>query len=168
MSGAGSRRFTLDEAFPQPSGAPQTMLESSHLAGIALVIIAKKVQQSVEGQHANLGAKAVPRGRCLALRDALRNDDVAEEARLICWKRKDIGDRIRPPIDAVQVANAIVGHDGDRHRATGSRRRHRLQPPAQSANPAASRDDNVDCQPRVGRTTTPGLWRAAPCRRHKP
>jgi hypothetical protein len=39
----GSRRLTLDETFPETAGTAQALLESAHLAGVALVIIAKKV-----------------------------------------------------------------------------------------------------------------------------
>ena len=39
----GSRRLTLDETLAQPAGTAQPLLESSHFAGVTLVIIAKKV-----------------------------------------------------------------------------------------------------------------------------
>jgi hypothetical protein len=82
----GSRRLTLDETLLQPAEAPQALLESSHFAGVTLVIIAKKVQQAVQGKHPKLGGQAVPCGPRLPARHAVRNDDIPQLTRLIRGK----------------------------------------------------------------------------------
>ena len=53
------RRLTLDETFPQAARAAQAPLEPTHLAGVAFVIIAKKVQQTVQGKNTKFGGETV-------------------------------------------------------------------------------------------------------------
>jgi hypothetical protein len=72
-----SRRLALDETFLQPARATQSPLEPTHLAGVALVIIAKEVQQTVQGEDPELRRQAVSGGLRLAPRNTKRNHDIS-------------------------------------------------------------------------------------------
>ena len=71
------RRNTLDETFLQAARAAQPPLEPTHLAGVAFVIIAKEVQQTVQSKNPKFGVETVPGGGRLAPRNTKRNHDIA-------------------------------------------------------------------------------------------
>jgi hypothetical protein len=64
----------------------QALLEPSHLAAIPLVIIAKKVQQAVQGEHPKFRRQAVPGLGRLAARNSKRDHHIAQFPWLIRWK----------------------------------------------------------------------------------
>jgi len=68
----------------------QALLEPPHLAVIPLVIIAKKVQQTVKGKHPKFRRQAVP-GVCrLAARNSKRDHHIAQFPWLIRRKRQNV------------------------------------------------------------------------------
>ena len=73
----------LDQALPKTSPAAQTCFDTSHPACVSLVIITKKMQQTVQSQHTKLGLQRMARLPSLPARDACRNHDVAEATRFI-------------------------------------------------------------------------------------
>jgi hypothetical protein len=46
----------LDQTLMETAARAQARLDPRHAAGVALVIVAKQMQQPVKGQHAKLGA----------------------------------------------------------------------------------------------------------------
>ena len=73
------RWLTFDEPARQSSASPQPLFQPPHGAVVGLVIVAKQVQQPVQGQHAPLGGLGVSLRRRLTTRDAARDDDVTEK-----------------------------------------------------------------------------------------
>ncbi len=126
--------LAFDQTFAQAAPDSQSPLEASHRAVIALVIIAKEMQQAVQGQDAELRAEAVAGGSRLALRNTMRNHDIAELTRLIGRERQDVRRSILPPVSAIQL-HARGGRDHrDRDRTPGAPWRNR---PSHAASPAA-------------------------------
>ena len=80
---AGPRRLAFDETFAKTALAAKPLLEPSHLTAIPLVIIAKKVQQTVQGKHPKFRGEAVPGLPRLATRNSKRNHHIAQLVRLI-------------------------------------------------------------------------------------
>ncbi len=58
------------------------------------MIVAEQVQQAVQREHPRLDAEGVPRAAGLTARDAGRDRDVSQEARLPRGEREDVGGRI--------------------------------------------------------------------------
>jgi hypothetical protein len=69
---------SLDQPFTQAGLAAQPAFEPSHPAVIALVIIAKKVQKTMQSQDADLGSEGVPRLAGLSARHTRRNHHIAQ------------------------------------------------------------------------------------------
>ena len=122
----------FDQPLAQPALAAQARLEAGHPAVIALVIIAKKVQQAVQRQHPKLGRRAdarpaAPDGR--ATPAAITTSP--SSPRLLGRKRQHVG-RLRPcAVSAVERADARVGDHRDGHRAARAGRRDRCEPARQ-------------------------------------
>ena len=72
------------------------------------MIIAKKVQQPVQGKHPKLGAKTMPGRSRLAPCNVQRNHDIAELAGLIGGKRQDVGGNVFVTIATIQLPHAMV------------------------------------------------------------
>jgi hypothetical protein len=126
-----------------------------------LVIIAKKVQKAMQGQHPKLSLKGVPRVAGLPARNTYRNNDIAQK--LICsglaaptrrrregGKRQDVGRRVFSAVLPVQRAHTGVGHKGHGDlppragwRRGGEPRAKSRRPPA-SLGASACGDDDVD------------------------
>ena len=66
-----------DQTFLQPALTAQPFLEPSHAAVVVLVVVAEKVQQPVQGEHAQFGQLRVARIAGLAAGDAARDHDIA-------------------------------------------------------------------------------------------
>jgi hypothetical protein len=60
--------MSLDQTFPQAAPHAKSGLDARHPAGVQLVIIAKKVQQSVQRQHSKLCLQGMARVACLPAR----------------------------------------------------------------------------------------------------
>ena len=122
----GRGRLTLDEALAKAARVAQALFEPSHLAGIPLVIIAKKVQQTVEGKHPKFRREAMPGTSGLAARNSKRDHHIAQLTGLVSWKRQHIRRHIRPAVTTIENAYAPVGNDGDGHAPPCTRGRNRL------------------------------------------
>ena len=92
----------FDQACTQAATGAQPGLQPGHLACIALVIIAKKVQQAMQRQDAQLGLQRMPRLAGLAARDAGGNHDIAKLVRLGRRKRQHVRRPIFATVAAVQ------------------------------------------------------------------
>lgn len=77
------------------------------------MIIAKKVQKAMQGEHPQLGLQGVPRLARLPARNTNRNHDIAKPTRLFRRKGQDVGWRVFSTVLPVQRAYARVGDDGD-------------------------------------------------------
>ena len=108
------------------------------------MIIAKKVQETVQGKHPKFSAEAVSGCSRLPFGDTQRDDDVAQIARLICWKRKDIRGCVLSPVTEIQLANTSVGHHGNGDCTSCAGRRHGLEPACQPSRTNPRWDDDVD------------------------
>ena len=73
----------FDEAGVKPAAGAQPGLDPRHPAGVALVIIAKQVQQAVQRQYPKLRAERVPRLGGLLAGDPDTNHDIAQTAPLV-------------------------------------------------------------------------------------
>ena len=70
----------LDQSLRQAVLAAKPRLDARHAPGIIfpVVIVAEQVQQTVQREHAQLGAIRVARIACLTARDAGRDHDIAQ------------------------------------------------------------------------------------------
>ena len=100
--------------------ASQAEFQPSHPAIIVFVIIAKKVQQTMKGEHPKLSLHRVPRFDRLTGCNPSRDHDIAESARLACGKRQDVGCAIFPTKTAVEGAYAGIGDHRDGDRSAGA------------------------------------------------
>jgi hypothetical protein len=119
---------SLDQSFPQPAARAQSGFDTCHPAVIALVIIAKKVQQPVQRQNPKLRLDRVARLPGLPAGDAGRNYDIAEVAGILGGKRKDVRYTEFAPVTVIQRPDAGVRDDGDSDGSAGTSRRHGRQP----------------------------------------
>jgi hypothetical protein len=99
--------------------ASQAAFQPSHPAIIVFVIIAKKVQQTMEGQDPKLSLHRVPRLDRLPGCNPCRDHDIAESAGLARGKRQNVGCPIFPTKTAVERAYAGVRDHGDGDRSAG-------------------------------------------------
>jgi len=72
---------SFDQSLAQPAAAAQPGFQAGHAAPVALVIIAKKVQQPVQGQHPKLVLEGMTGLFRLTARHTRRNHHVAEIGR---------------------------------------------------------------------------------------
>ena len=73
----------LDQTFAQATLPAQTTFDPGHPAVISFVIIAKKVQEAVEPEYAQLDLDGVPGPPSLSPRNSARNHDFAEKTGLL-------------------------------------------------------------------------------------
>src|SRR5262249_51173577 len=78
-----SLQTPLDQTFAQATLSAQTTFDPGHPAVISLVIIAKKVQESVQSQHPQLDLNCVAGLARLAQRNPPRYDDFAQKTGLL-------------------------------------------------------------------------------------
>ena len=70
---------SLDEAFAQAALSPEALLGAVHLSAIALVVVAKQMQEAVQGQKPELGELRVVRVTRLTPRDTAGDHDLPQE-----------------------------------------------------------------------------------------
>lgn len=113
-----------------------------------LVIIAKKVQKAMQGEHPQLGLQGVARLAGLPARNTNRNNDIAETPSLRRGlaspkrqrgeggERQDVGWCILSAVLPVQGTDARVGDERDRHLPPRSGRSRRREPGAKARGPS--------------------------------
>lgn len=74
--------MSLDQALAQPAAPAEPGLQTGHATSVPLVIIAKEVQEAMQGQDAKLGPQGVARVGRLTARHPGGNHDVAQIPRL--------------------------------------------------------------------------------------
>ena len=109
----------LDQTFAQATLPAQTTLDPGHPAVIPLVIIAKKVQQAVQGQHPQLDLDRVARLPGLTPRNSAGDHDFAEKTGLLSRERQHIGWGILSAVSGVELAHARVRDQRHDHRTPG-------------------------------------------------
>ena len=72
--------MSFDEALTQSSLASEPLLDATHLASIAFVVVSEEMQQPMQCQHSELGELGMTRPAGLAPRDTAGDHDVTEEA----------------------------------------------------------------------------------------
>jgi hypothetical protein len=92
----------LDQPLGESALVAQSPLEASHPAVIALVIIAKKVQEAVQGQHAQLDGNRMTGLPGLTARNSSRNHDIAKFPGLSGGKRQHVGRSVLAEVSAVE------------------------------------------------------------------
>ena len=103
----GERRHRCLSISPSrsPPRTAEPRLDAGHAARVALVIIAKKVQQPVQGQHAKLVLERMPGSRRLPAGHPGGNHHVAEMIRVAAGERQDIGCTEFATVSPVQRAD---------------------------------------------------------------
>ena len=109
-----------------------------------LVIIAKKVQKAMQGEHPELGLEGVPCLEGLPARNTYCNHDIAQKTLLLRRKGQDVGGRVFPPVLPVQRAHARVRHERHGDLPPGAGRRRRGEPWAKARRSCTRRDDIND------------------------
>ena len=140
--------MSLDQAFIQSTSAAEPGLQARHTSVIALVIIAKKMQQSVERQHPQLGLERVSRLEGLPARDACRNHDISEVTGVLAGKRQDVRRMVFAPVTTIDRTNTGVGDNRDGNRTPRAGRGYQRQPATQSGRANARIIDHLDRQVR--------------------
>ena len=136
----------LDQAGRQSAAGAQTGLDAGHPPGIALVIIAKEVQQAMEREDSKLSAKRVPRLPRLRAGHADPDDDIAESAPLAGGKRENVGGTVFATELSVESADALIGDESDGHAAAGSCGGNGRQPACEARSAYTAARDDVDLQ----------------------
>ena len=75
--------MSLDQSLAQPAAPAEPRLDAGHAAPVALVIIAKKVQQPVQGQHPKLVLEGMTAVGRLPPGDSGGDDHVAKITRFV-------------------------------------------------------------------------------------
>ena len=138
--------------------ATKTPLYPRHLAIIPLMIIAKKVQQAVQGEYPQLDLHRVASPARLPAGHATRDDHVAKLPGLISGKRQHVGAPVFAQVAGIQCADPSIGCQRDRHGAAGTCGGDRLEPTRQAKRPKTARRDHLDMKTRP----LPTWWTAAP------
>jgi hypothetical protein len=94
--------MSLDQTFPQAAPHAKPGFDACHPAGVALVIIAKKMQQSVERQDSELRLQRVSGSTRLPARDTRGNHDIPEVARTVSRKRQHVRCTEFAPVTVIQ------------------------------------------------------------------
>ena len=147
----------LDPTGRQPAAGAQAGLDAGHPPRIALVIIAKEVQQAVKSEDSKLGAQRVPRRLGLAAGNPDPDHDIAQPAPLVGpappkrrrrdgGKGQDVRGAIFPPELSVERANAPVGNKRDGNAPAGVCGSDACQPPGQAWSPDASHRHDFDIE----------------------
>ena len=147
----------FDQPGRQPAANAQPGLDAGHPPGVALVIIAKEVQQAVESQDTHFSTQRMARLRRLRTGHADPDDDVAQPALLIGpappkrrrrggGKRQDVRRAILPPELFVERANALVGNESNRHASARRGGSDCGQPPGQARSPDATHRHDFDIE----------------------
>ena len=109
----------LDQAFAQATLSTQTTLDPGHPAVISLVIIAKKMQQTVQRQHPQLNLKRMAGLPGLTPRHPARNHDFAQKTGLSGRERQHVCWGILVPVSGVELPDTRVGYECNDDRTPG-------------------------------------------------
>jgi hypothetical protein len=117
---------------------PEPPLDARHQAVVALVVVTEQMQQSVQGQHlqlGQLGMASIPR---LAASDAAGDDDVAEwpgagvrsrlESSTVRGKAENVSGGVSLPVVPVERADRSIAQESNRDRPPGAGGRDAAQP----------------------------------------
>ena len=110
-------RTPFNEPLDEPALTAQAPFQASHPAIIVLVIIAKKVQQAMQGQHPQLDRQGMPGLPGLTGRNPRRNHDIAEFAGLPGSKRQHVCYPVFAAVTMIQRADPGVRNDSHGHLA---------------------------------------------------
>ena len=112
----------LDQTFAQATLPPQATLDPGHPAVISLVIIAKKMQQTVQRQHPQLDLNRVAGQPGLTPRNTARNHDFAQKTGLSGRERQHVCWGILVPVSGVELPDTRVGYQCNDDRTPGGSR----------------------------------------------
>jgi len=98
----------LDQTFAQATLPAQTTFDPGHPAVVSLVIIAKKVQEAVEPEYAQLDLDGVTGPPRLSPRNSARNHDFAEKTGLADTEREHVRGSILGTVSGVQLADTRI------------------------------------------------------------
>ena len=135
----------------KPPARRRPPLEPTHLAGVAFVIIAKEVQQTVQGKNTKFGGETVAAWR-LATPSAITTSPNSPGSSA-GNERTSVG--VLPPMPPIQFANAGVETTAT-VTVLGPCRHHRLEPAGQPGGPHARRQHDINSE-SAGVLTTPGF-----------
>ena len=136
--------MSLDQACPQPAPNAEPRLDAGHPACVVLVIIAKKVQQPVQCEHAQFRLQPMTRVARLTPRHAQRNHDISDVTGIVVRERKHVRCTVFASVAPVERTNSRIG---DEHHGHGSARAggsHRREPLGQSGRTDAPAGDHLD------------------------
>src|SRR5689334_93839 len=103
---AGPRRLPFDQTLSKTARASQAPLEPPHLAVIPFVIIAKKVQQTVQGKHPKLCPQTVTCTTRLSPRNPKRDHHIAQHASFLGRERQHVRSRIFSTIASIEFLHS--------------------------------------------------------------
>jgi len=109
----------FNQPLDEPALTAQAPFQASHPAIIVLVIIAKKVQQAMKGQHLQLDWQGVPGLLGLTGCNPRCDHDIAEISGFLSRERQHIGCRVFAAVLAVQRTHACVRNHRHGHLAAG-------------------------------------------------
>jgi hypothetical protein len=112
----------LDQTFAQATLPPQATLDPGHPAVISLVIIAKKMEQTVQRQHTQLDLNRVAGLSGLTPRDTARNHDFAKKTGLFGRERQHVCRGILVPVSSVELPDTRIGYECNDDRTPGGSR----------------------------------------------
>ena len=141
----GTRSASLNQPFTEAALASQPAFQASHPPVIVVVIISKKVQKTMQGEHPEFGLQGVPGLAGLPARNTSCNHDIAQKsASFSCGpaapkrrrreggKGQDVGWRVLSAVSPVQRADARVWDERDGDLSPRAGRRRRGQPRAKA------------------------------------
>jgi len=158
----------FNQPLDEPALAAQAPLQASHPAIIVLVIIAKKVQQAMQGQHPQLDCHGMAGLPGLTGCNSCSNHDIAEFTRLLGGERQHVCYPVFTSVTTIQRADTGIRHDRHRHLAAGAGGGHRLEPARQPRGPQGARSHDVDNQELRRRVGGGGRIRRRSRRRRMP
>ena len=123
---------SFNQPLDKPALAAQAPLQASHPAIIVLVIIAKKVQQAMQGQHPQLDRQRVAGLPGLTGRNSCCYHDIAEFAWLCRWKGEHVRYAVFVAVSVIERAHAGIGHERHRHLAASAGGGDALEPVRES------------------------------------
>ena len=86
----------LDEPFAQATLVPKTPLDPSHRAGVALVIVAEKVQEAVQREHSQFRLLRMSRQGRLLARDTAKGEEPESGAELFGRRQRSPRSLLQP------------------------------------------------------------------------
>jgi hypothetical protein len=136
--------MSLDQAFPQSAPDPEPRLDAGHSACVVLVIIAKKVQQAVQCQHAQFRLKPVSRVARLTPRHAQPNHDISDVTGIVIREGKHVRYTVFASVTPVERANSRISNEHHGHGAARSDGSQRRKPSGQSRRTDAPAGHHLD------------------------